>query len=77
MNISVNTEHKRQILSGGFMTDKRIKEGCPMCGTPANEIQIITFTKGLNKIECPKCNLTFNFVGGKQELIDKWNCRYK
>ena len=59
------------------MTDKRIKEICPMCGTPANEIQITTFTKGVNKIECPKCHLTFNFYGSKQDLIDKWNCRYR
>lgn len=59
------------------MTDKRIKEGCPICGTPANEIQITTISKGLNKIECPKCHLTFNWYCGKQELIDKWNCRYR
>ena len=59
------------------MTDKRIKEMCPICGTPANEIQITTISKGLNKIECPKCHLTFNWYCGKQELIDKWNCRYR
>lgn len=59
------------------MTDKRIKEGCPICGTPANEIQITTITKGLNKIECPNCRLTFDYHCGKQELIDRWNCRYR
>jgi len=59
------------------MTDKRIKEMCPICGTSANEIQIIAVAKGLNKIECPNCHLTFNYLCGKQKLIDKWNCRYE
>lgn len=57
------------------MTDKRIKEPCPMCKTPANEIQIITITKAMNKIRCPKCGLTFDWLGGKQRLIDAWNYR--
>jgi endogenous inhibitor of DNA gyrase (YacG/DUF329 family) len=59
------------------MTDKRIKEPCPICGTPANQIQIATIAKGLNKIKCPNCQLTFDHVCGKQELIDRWNCRYR
>ena len=57
--------------------DKRIKEPCPICGTPASEIKIITINKGINKIECPKCKLTFNYYAGKQEIINKWNYRYR
>ena len=58
------------------MTDKRIKEPCPMCGLEADKIQIKELAKGLCKIECPKCHLTFNYVPSKQKMIDKWNQRY-
>lgn len=49
------------------MTDKRIKEPCPICKTPATEIQIVPVTKCMNKIKCPKCGLTFDWLGGKAE----------
>lgn len=58
------------------MTDKRIKEPCPFCGLPAKEIQIHTFRAGVNRIICPNCKATFDYLCGKQELIDKWNKRY-
>lgn len=59
------------------MTDKRIKEPCPFCGNPAENIQIITYRDGANRIECPKCNVTFAGFYSKQKLIDKWNERYR
>jgi Lar family restriction alleviation protein len=59
------------------MTDKRIKEPCPFCGTKAEEIQIRHFKDGINKIKCPNCNVTFEGAYSKQEIIDKWNGRYK
>ena len=59
------------------MTDKRIKEPCPFCGTPAIAIQIVTFRQGVNKIRCPHCHVTFEGGWSKQEVIDKWNCRYR
>ena len=60
-----------------IMTDKRIKEPCPFCGTPAKDIQIVNHGRGYNKIHCPKCKVTFDGVYGKQELINKWNGRYR
>ena len=59
------------------MTDGRIKEPCPFCNCPAKAIQIKEVAKGLNHIECPNCRATFNWVGSKRELIDKWNSRYR
>ena len=59
------------------MTDKRIKEPCPFCGTKAEEIQIRHFKDGINKIKCPNCNVTFEGLYSKQEIIDKWNGRYR
>lgn len=60
--------------------DTRIKEPCPICGTPVNEIKIETFKigkKNLNRIICPNCRLTFDWYGNKQTVIDKWNLRYR
>lgn len=59
------------------MTDKRIKEPCPFCGNAAENIQIINFRNGLNKIKCPNCSVTFEGFYSKQEIIDKWNGRYR
>ena len=59
------------------MTDKRIKEPCPFCGTKSNDIQIKHFKDGFNKIYCPNCRVTFEGVYSKQEVIDMWNRRYR
>jgi len=59
------------------MTDKRIKEPCPFCGTKAEDIQIKHYKDGLNKIVCPKCNVTFDGFDSKQSVIDKWNRRWR
>lgn len=59
------------------MNDRRIKEDCPFCGCLAKEIQLKELSKGLNCIECPSCKATFNYYCGKQEIIDKWNSRYR
>lgn len=60
------------------MTDKRIKEPCPFCGTPAKEIIIDdTSCANLKRIYCPKCNVQFGWSTSKQELINKWNCRFR
>lgn len=63
------------------MTDKRIRMGCPFCGTPHDKIQIATYgssAKGARpvavKLYCPKCQVYFNGKS-KQEVIDYWNCR--
>ena len=58
------------------MTDKRIKENCPFCGHPANDIQLKVFREGLTKIYCPSCKATFEGIEGKQKMIDRWNTRY-
>lgn len=59
------------------MTDNRIKEACPFCGCEASKIEIREFHKGENKIYCPICRATFDYIGSKQEVIDKWNGRYR
>lgn len=59
------------------MTDKRIKEPCPFCGNAAENIQIQQFKNGVNKIRCPICKVTFEGFYSKQEIIDKWNGRYR
>lgn len=59
------------------MTDKRIKEPCPFCGAKPEEIQIKSFGDGMNKIYCPKCSATFELIASKQNLIDRWNARFK
>lgn len=59
------------------MTDKRIQEPCPFCGTPAKEIQIREIQKGMSKIYCPKCRATFEGYGNKIEMISKWNLRFR
>ena len=59
------------------MTDKRIIEPCPFCGTKANDIQIKHFKDGFNKIYCPICKATFEGLHSKQEVIDMWNRRYR
>ena len=59
------------------MTDKRIKEPCPFCGTKAEDIQIKHYNDGLNKIVCPNCNVTFEGFDSKLSVIDKWNCRWR
>ena len=59
------------------MTDKRIKEPCPFCGTKAEEIQIQHFKDGFNKIYCPNCRVTFEGMGSKETVINKWNNRYR
>lgn len=58
------------------MIDKRIKMDCPFCHTPANQIQIHIWSSYQNfgQIYCPKCGCKFEGTG-KQNLIDKWNCR--
>ena len=58
------------------MTDKRIKMECPFCHTPAEKIQIkmISSSQNFGQIFCPTCGCTF-IGSGKQNLIDKWNCR--
>lgn len=58
------------------MTDKRIKEPCPFCGTAAKDIQIKHYADGLNKIYCPNCRVTFEGMDGKEAVINKWNRRY-
>ena len=58
------------------MTDKRIKEPCPFCGTKAEEIQIQTLNS-MNRVYCPKCRATFDYWSSKQSAIDNWNCRYR
>ena len=59
------------------MTDKRIKEPCPFCGCKAKDIQIIEYSKGSNRIECPNCYASFTFISSKQAVIDSWNRRYR
>lgn len=58
------------------VTDKRIKEDCPFCHTPAERIQIIIYEKRNNHgyIYCPNCGCQFSGEG-KQNLIDMWNRR--
>lgn len=64
------------------MTDKRIKEDCPFCGTSKNEIQVIVvrFTdKNKGKytiVSCPKCGCEFHGYG-IMNIISKWNTRYR
>ena len=62
------------------MTDKRIKEDCPFCGHDKSDIQLhlIGNTSKGNYVEvyCPECGV--RFIGyGKQNVIDKWNRRYR
>lgn len=59
------------------MTDKRVKEPCPFCGTKADKIEIVTVGVRAYRIHCPKCSAGFLGCGGKQYLIDKWNGRYR
>ena len=59
------------------MTDKRIKESCPFCGTKSSDIQIKHYQDGLNKIYCPNCHATFEGFYSKQEAINKWNMRFR
>ena len=59
------------------MTDRRIKEPCPFCWTSEKEIQIITYIEGVNIIRCPNCGVTFEGFWSKQEIIDRWNGRYR
>lgn len=61
------------------MNDKRIRLDCPFCHTPADKIQIVPLTgkgnaSGIYKIHCPGCGCMFTGAG-KQDLIDRWNCR--
>ena len=59
------------------MNDKRVKEPCPFCGNPAENIQIKRYTNGYNKIMCPECYATFEGFYNRQEVIDKWNRRFR
>lgn len=59
------------------MTDKRIKEPCPFCGCEAKNIEITTYRDGYSKISCPNCRITFDGFDSKQNLINKWNMRYR
>ena len=58
------------------MNDKRIKMECPFCHTPPEQIQLKIVVKktAFGYIFCPNCGCTFSGTG-KQNLIDKWNCR--
>ena len=57
------------------MTDKRIKMDCPFCGQKKENIQINSYNKTWHELHCPKCRCTFTGTA-KQELIDRWNCRF-
>ena len=62
------------------MTDKRIKEDCPFCGHDKSDIHLYLIghnNKG-NYVEigCPECGVKFSGYG-KQNMIDKWNRRYR
>ena len=59
------------------MTDKRIKEDCPFCGHPADDIQIKTFKEGCTRIYCPSCWATFEGLESKAKIINRWNARYQ
>lgn len=60
------------------MTDKRIKMDCPFCGHDKSNIQVIVSWENKNgkycEVRCPKCGVKFAGYG-KQNMIDKWNCR--
>lgn len=62
------------------MTDKRIKEDCPFCGHDKSDIQIVDYGKSSKgyfvEIRCPECGVKFSGYG-KQNMIDKWNRRYR
>ena len=64
-------------MVGDIMTDKRIKEPCPFCGTKAEDIQIKHYNDGYNKIYCPNCRVTFEGMDSKVAIINKWNSRYR
>lgn len=63
------------------MTDKRIKENYPFCGTDRTQSQVIEVFKHKDKgkyvkVYCPKCNCEFQGYG-IMNIITKWNTRYK
>lgn len=58
------------------MTDKRIKEPCPFCNEPADRIQI-THVGLYTRIACTNCGAKFDGNYSKQDLIDKWNRRWR
>jgi hypothetical protein len=62
------------------MTDKRIKEDCPFCYHDKSDIQVYLLAKckegNYVEVSCPEYGA--KFVGfGKQNMIDKWNRRYR
>lgn len=67
--------------------DKRIKEGCPFCGTPFNLIQIYINRKENNwngknqgyytRITCPNLECEATISGfGVMNTINRWNRRF-
>ena len=54
--------------------DKRIKEECPFCHTPKEQIQIVPVSENLVILHCPKCGCSFESTS-KMEAIDMWNRR--
>lgn len=59
------------------MSDRRIIEPCPFCGAKGKEIQLVVFEDGMSKIRCPRCKVTFEGMWSRQEIINKWNERYR
>ena len=56
------------------MNDKRIKEECPFCHTPKEQIQVRRISKELSILYCPGCGCSFK-GGSITEVIDAWNTR--
>ena len=59
------------------MTDKRIKENCPFCNEAAEKIQINSKGRFYNKLTCTNCGVNFSGAYSKQDLIDRWNRRWR
>lgn len=57
------------------MTDKRIKEPCPFCGCKPTKITVKTHQGGMTRVQCPICHATFEGLGDKRIMIDRWNNR--
>ena len=57
-----------------IMGDKRIKEECPFCHTPKEQIQVRRVSKELSILYCPVCGCSFE-GGSIMEVVNKWNRR--